>query len=154
MAKNLSSKNGYESMNRSSRPLPKLSMSVTQHFVGETGKITSVIAFLDVSCNGYCEQLKHNRARIQTLNHSWRGFKSLEQVLEEKAWLLRQQGKGKLNWWSMTINEKEKWKMTKKQKKKLEIKEIKRKKRVIFSLVYYSLVIMIFPVQFEINQYS
>ena len=44
--------------------------------------------------------------------------------------------------------------MTKKQKKKLEIKEIKRKKRVIFSLVYYSLVIMIFPVQFEINQYS
>ena len=44
--------------------------------------------------------------------------------------------------------------MTKKQKKKLEIKEIKRKKRVIFSLVYYLLVIMIFPVQFEINQYS
>ena len=154
MAKNLSSKNGYESMNRSSRPSLKLSMSVTQHFVGETRKITSVIAFLDVSCNGYCDQLKHNRARIQTLNHSWRGFKSVEQVLEEKAWLLRQQGKGKLNWWSMTINEKEKWKMTKKQKKKLEIKEIKRKKRVIFSLVYYSLVIMIFPVQFEINQYS
>ena len=44
--------------------------------------------------------------------------------------------------------------MTEKQKKKLEIKETKRKKRVIFSLVYYSLVIMIFPVQFEINQYS
>ena len=140
MAKNLSYKNGYESMNRSSRPLLKLSMSVTQHFVGETGKITSVIAFLDVSCNGYCDQLKHNRARIQTLNHSWRGFKSLEQVLEEKAWLLRQQGKGKrLNWWSMTINEKEKWKMTKKQKKKLEIKEIKRKKESYFRLyIIYS----------------
>lgn len=142
-------------MNRSSRPLLKLSMSVTQHFVGETGKITSVIAFLDVSCNGYCDQLKHNRARIQTLNHSWRGFKSLEQVLEEKAWLLRQQGKGKrLNWWSMTINEKEKWKMTKKQKKETRNKRNKKEKRVIFSLVYYLLVIMIFPVQFEINQYS
>lgn len=113
----------------------------TRQFVGETGKITSVIAFLDVSCNGYCDQLKHNRARIQTLNHSWRGFKSLEQVLEEKAWLLRQQGKGKrLNWWSMTINEKEKWQMTKKnKKKKLEIKEIKRKKESHFLLyIIYS----------------
>lgn len=113
----------------------------TRQFVGETGKIASVIAFLDVSCNGYCDQLKHNRARIQTLNHSWRGFKSLEQVLEEKAWLLRQQGKGKrLNWWSMTINEKEKWNMTKKQKKKkLEIKETKRKKESYFRLyIIYS----------------
>ena len=127
----------------------------TRQFVGETGKIASMIAFLDVSCNGYCDQLKHNRARIQTLNHSWRGFKSLEQVLEEKAWLLRQQGKGKrLNWWSMTINEKEKWKMTKKQKKETRNERNNKEKRVIFSLVYYLLVIMIFPVQFEINQYS
>ena len=41
-----------------------------------------------------------------------------------------------------------------KTKKETRNKRNKKEKRVIFSLVYYLLVIMIFPVQFEINQYS
>ena len=79
LAESLAYKNRYESV--SWRPWIKFSRSFTQLFVWKTEA-----QFLAWYLTEKEYKLSINLER---------GFKSLKQILEEKAWLLQQQGKGK-----------------------------------------------------------